>query len=107
MKFWASTAFNAPGHYVPIARWCDAAGIDGLLMSDHQIFPAQLQRPYPYSPYPDGRPIWEPETDWPDVWVTIGAMAAVTTNIHFGASFSTFWVLIWLRGLKRLPLSFP
>ena len=86
MKFWASTAFTDPSQYVHLARACDEAGIHGLMMSDHQIYPKVLQRPYPYSPYPDGRPIWEPETPWPDVWVTIGAMAAVTERIQFGTN---------------------
>jgi probable F420-dependent oxidoreductase len=86
MKFWASTAFTDISQYTQLAQWCEEAGVDGLLMSDHQIYPKVLQRPYPYSPYPDGRPIWEPETPWPDVWVTIGAMAAVTTRIHFGTN---------------------
>jgi probable F420-dependent oxidoreductase len=86
MKFWASTAFTDPLQCVALAKLCDEVGVDGVMMSDHQIFPKVLQRPYPYSPYPDGRPIWEPETPWPDVWVTIGAMAGSTTNIHFGTS---------------------
>ena len=86
MKFWASTAFTDISQYTQLAMWCEDAGVDGLLMSDHQIFPKVLQKPYPYSPYPDGRPIWEAETPWPDVWVTIGAMAAVTERIHFGTN---------------------
>jgi probable F420-dependent oxidoreductase len=86
MKFWASTAFTEISQYVHLARYCDEAGVHGLMMSDHQVYPKVLQKPYPYSPYPDGRPIWEPETPWPDVWVTIGAMAAVTERIHFGTS---------------------
>ena len=86
MKFWASTAFTDISQYTHLARYCEEAGVHGLLMSDHQIYPQALQRPYPYSPYPDGRPIWEPETPWPDVWVTIGAMAAVTERIHFGTN---------------------
>ncbi len=86
MKFWASTAFTDISHFTHLARWCEEAGLHGVLMSDHQIYPKVLQRPYPYSPYPDGRPIWEPETPWPDVWVTIGAMAAVTERLRFGTN---------------------
>ena len=29
-------------------------------------------------------PFWHPDTEWPDAWVLIGAMAAVTENLHFG-----------------------
>lgn len=84
MQFWASTAFSPPEHYLPLARAADDAGIDGMLMSDHVFYPKVLSSPYPYSP--DGSPIWPPETAWPDNWVTIGAMAAVTTRIQFATS---------------------
>ena len=53
-------------------------------MSDHIFYPRDLSTPYPYSP--DGTPIWPPETAWPDNWVTIGAMAAVTERLQFGTS---------------------
>jgi probable F420-dependent oxidoreductase len=69
---------------VPLARAAEEAGLYGILMSDHIFYPRVLNTPYPYSPYEDGRPIWEPEVAWPDVWVTIGAMQAVTTRLHFG-----------------------
>ena len=86
MRFWAQTAFSPPSHYIPLAKAADEAGIDGILMSDHIFFPRPLQSPYPYSPYEDRRPVWDAETPWPDVWVTVGAMAAVTTRIQFGSS---------------------
>ena len=84
MKFWASTAFSPPEHYVPLARAADEAGVHGLLMSDHIFFPRDRASHYPYSP--DGEPIWAPETPWPDVWVTIGAMLSATTRLEFGTS---------------------
>jgi len=86
MRFWASTAFTPASHYIPLAKAADEVGIDGILMSDHIFYPRQLQSPYPYSPYEDRRPIWGPETPWPDVWVTVGAMAAVTERIEFASS---------------------
>jgi alkanesulfonate monooxygenase SsuD/methylene tetrahydromethanopterin reductase-like flavin-dependent oxidoreductase (luciferase family) len=84
MKFWANTSFSPPEHNVPLARAAEEAGLHGILMSDHIFYPRVLKTPYPYSPYEDGRPIWEPEVAWPDVWVTIGAMQAVTTTLQFG-----------------------
>ena len=84
MKFWANTSFSPPEHNVPLARAAEEAGLYGILMSDHIFYPRDLKTPYPYSPYEDGRPIWEPEVAWPDVWVTVGAMQAVTTTLHFG-----------------------
>ena len=53
------------------------------MVSDHLLYPKELQSRYPYSPYPDGRPIWEPEAAWPEPWVLIGAMSSVTTQLHF------------------------
>jgi probable F420-dependent oxidoreductase len=86
VQFWASTAFTPPEHLVPLARAADDAGVHGILMSDHIFFPKHRDSRYPYSPYEDGRPIWDAETPWPDVWVSIGAMIGATTRLHFGTS---------------------
>ncbi len=83
MRFWCSTAFTPPAELIAIARALDRAGYHGVLTSDHQVYPRNLSSAYPYSPHPDGRPTWDPETPWPDSWVTIGAMAAVTEQIRF------------------------
>ena len=58
MKFWASTAFSPPDHYLPLARAADEAGVHGIMMSDHIFYPADLASPYPYSPtgHRSGRP---------------------------------------------------
>ena len=56
----------------------DEAGYDGMVCSDHMIYPRELSSPYPDSP--SGKPPWPPETAWPDCWVQIGAMAAVTSS---------------------------
>lgn len=79
MQFWSGTAFTDPLEAVPVAKMLDEAGYDGMLCSDHMIYPRQLT-----SPYPDGgKPGWSPDTPWPDCWVMIGAMAAVTTRLRF------------------------
>lgn len=83
MKFWCSTAFMSSKELPEVAKMLDDARYHGALVSDHLIYPKDLQSPYPYSPHPDGRPIWEPETSWPDSWVLIGAMAAVTKELRF------------------------
>ena len=82
MKFWCSTAFMSSPELPAVARMLDESGYHGAMVSDHLIYPKELQSPYPYSPHPDGRPIWEPDTAWPDSWVLIGAMAAVTERLH-------------------------
>lgn len=86
MKFWCGTAFMSSPELPEVARMLDEAGYYGALVSDHLVYPKDLGSPYPYSPHPDGRPIWEPETAWPDSWVLIGAMAAVTKQLHFSNS---------------------
>ena len=48
---------------------------------DHVINLETLKTPYPYTK--DGKRRWEAFTDWPDPWVMIGAIALVTTRLHF------------------------
>ena len=84
MKFWASTVFCPPEHYFGLARAVEAAGFHGMLLADHLVAVKTPSAPYPYTA--DGQPGWPPETPFPDVWVSIGALAAVTTTLHFGSS---------------------
>src|SRR4051794_10284600 len=80
MKFWCGTAFMDPVEMPAVARLLDEHGYDGVVVSDHLTFPRELSSRYPS---PTGEPFWPPETAWPDPWVSIGAMAAVTTKLHF------------------------
>lgn len=80
MQFWSGTAFMDPADAVPVAAMLDEAGFDGIVSSDHMIYPRELSSPYPS---PSGKPGWAPETAWPDSWVLIGAMAAVTRRVRF------------------------
>jgi probable F420-dependent oxidoreductase len=80
MKFWCGTPFMTTTELPAVARMVDEAGFYGMLTSDHLIYPRELTSPYPS---PTGRPFWAPETAFPDSWVVIGAMAAVTTNLRF------------------------
>ena len=88
MKFGLSLAFSDPVHILPIAQAAERAGFECLVLSDHVVHPEQIRTPYPYTE--DGTPRWPPFTDWPDPWVTIGAMAAVTERIRF---FTSVYVL--------------
>ncbi|MDY6995508.1 MAG: TIGR03619 family F420-dependent LLM class oxidoreductase [Actinomycetota bacterium] len=81
MQFWSGTAFMNTTDAVPLARMLDDAGYDGMVTSDHMIYPRQLQSTYPDSD--SGSPPWAPETPWPDAWVLTGAMAAVTRRLRF------------------------
>ena len=87
MRFWTGTAYITNIPELPrLAQMLDDAGHDGVLLSDHLIYPEVLSEPFPHSPKGDGLPPWEPETPFPDTWVTIGAMAAVTTRLQFSNS---------------------
>ncbi|KUI18236.1 LLM class F420-dependent oxidoreductase [Mycolicibacterium acapulense] len=81
MEFWSGTAFMKTSEILGLARAFDEADYDGMVCSDHMIYPRELSSPYPDSP--TGKPMWAPETAWPDCWVQIGAMAAVTTRLRF------------------------
>ncbi|MEO3872449.1 TIGR03619 family F420-dependent LLM class oxidoreductase [Nonomuraea sp. B12E4] len=80
MKFWLGASFVDTGQFVELARAAERCGFDTLTLSDH-LFYTDFASPYPYSR--SGRPRWDARTHWPDVWVTIGAMAAVTTTLRF------------------------
>ncbi len=81
MKFVSSLAFNSTTQYCELAHALDQAGFDAVAVSDHVVHPEKIRTPYPYTK--DGNPRWEAFTDWPDPWVAIGAMAAVTERIRF------------------------
>lgn len=81
MKFWLGVAFLDHGELLKMARVADASGYHGIAVSDHVFYPEKLSTPYPYTS--DGSPPFAPDTPWPDPWVLIGAMAAVTTRLRF------------------------
>jgi probable F420-dependent oxidoreductase len=63
-----------------VAGMLDEAGYDGMICADHLMYPRNLTSPYPS---PTARPMWSPDTGWPDSWILIGAMAAVTRRLRF------------------------
>lgn len=84
MKFVTSLAFSEAAHLAPIAMAADEAGFDYVCLADHVVHPERLRTPYPYTP--DGERRWPAFTPWPDPWVAIGAMAAVTEQLRFYTS---------------------
>ncbi|WP_214413122.1 TIGR03619 family F420-dependent LLM class oxidoreductase [Sphaerisporangium fuscum] len=80
MRFWLGASFTDTDQFVELAKASERCGFDTLTLSDH-IFYADYSSPYPYSR--TGRPRWTAATHWPDVWVTIGAMSAVTERLRF------------------------
>ena len=84
MRFAISTAFQPLDHLIPLARAADELGYHSIAVPDHVVDLEELSTPYPYTP--DGARRWDHEAPWPDPWVLIGALAAVTTRLRFFTS---------------------
>lgn len=92
MKFWQALSFSEPDQLLDVAQICEEVGFEGVFLSDHMFYPGDYEDKYPYSE--DGKlDAFTPETPWPDPWVMIGAMAAVTQRIRF----TTFIYILPLR----------
>ena len=81
MKFCFSGTFAQTDELVALATAGDESGWDTFAVSDHIINPVETRSPYPYTK--DGSRRWEMGTPWPDPWVTVGHLAAVTTRLRF------------------------
>jgi probable F420-dependent oxidoreductase len=93
VKFAVSFAFSDPTQLCDLARAADDAGWDGVVVSDHVVHPEKITTPYPYTK--DGLPRWQAPAPWPDPWVAVGAMSAVTKRVRF------------LTGIYVLPMRNP
>ena len=67
-----------------VAKLAEELGFEGVMGSDHALFPRSLESRYPYSA--DGAPPITGDTIYPDPWVSTAAMAAVTTTLKFSTS---------------------
>ena len=81
MRFWQSTAFNDPAELPEIARCAEECGFEGILVSDHLFVPGAYEPAYLYSQ--NGQAPFDTSSPFPDPWVTIATMAAVTTRLRF------------------------
>ena len=81
MQFCYSATFSAPHELVPLAKAGDESGWSTLTVSDHLINPVTTRSTYPYTK--DGQRRWEMGTPWPDPWVTVGHLSAVTERLRF------------------------
>ncbi len=84
MRFSISTAFQPVDHLPVLARTADELGYHSMAMPDHVVDLEELETPYPYTP--DGARRWDFSAAWPDPWVLIGSLAAVTTRLRFFTS---------------------
>jgi len=81
VKFLTGFVWIHPTDYLPLAKTADEVGWDGIVLSDHLVHFEKIATRYPYAE--DGERPWRAEDPYPDVWVSIGAMAAVTKRVHF------------------------
>ncbi|WP_269620828.1 LLM class F420-dependent oxidoreductase [Zhongshania sp. BJYM1] len=81
MRFVISTSFSIVADLKKLAIAADNCGWEAMSFSDHVVNPEKLNTPYPYTE--DGERRWQPFSDWPDPWVMIGALAAITTTLKF------------------------
>ena len=81
MEFCFSATFSAVDELVPLAKVGDEHGWSTLSVSDHLINPVTTRSTYPYTK--DGTRRWEMGTPWPDPWITIGHLSAVTERLRF------------------------
>jgi len=84
VRFAISTAFLPVDQLLAIARRADELGYDALTMPDHVMDLEELETPYPYTP--DGARRWGFDAEWPDPWVLVGALSAVTSQVRFFTS---------------------
>jgi probable F420-dependent oxidoreductase len=84
VRFSISTAFQPVDHLPVLARAADELGYHSMAMPDHIVDLEELATPYPYTD--DGSRRWDFSAEWPDPWVLIGSLAAVTTRLRFFTS---------------------
>ena len=84
MRFAVVSAFVPTQEIPAIAVAADELGYHSLTIADHVVDLADLETPYPYET--SGQRRWDEHCEWPDPWVLIGALAAVTTRLRFFTS---------------------
>jgi probable F420-dependent oxidoreductase len=81
VKFVLSLFMTPTPNILPLAIAAERAGWAMITMSDHIVNVERPTTPYPYTP--DGKRRWPEFTEFPDQFVTIAAMAAVTSRLRF------------------------
>ena len=84
MRFSISTAYLPLTELPALALAADRLGYDSMAVPDHVVDLETLETPYPYTK--DGARRWDRDAAWPDPWVLIGSLAAVTTRLRFFTS---------------------
>ena len=67
-----------------MARRLEAAGFDGVWVSDHVVMPAHIDSWYPFAA--DGKATWNLDDPWYDAIVALSMAAAVTERVELGVA---------------------
>jgi len=81
MQFTLSLGLCPHSWYVPMAQAAERAGWDSIAVPDELFYYEKTSTAYPYSA--DGKRFWGAETEFPEPFVVIATMAAVTSRIRF------------------------
>jgi len=85
MQYWLSiTTIPEQDQLLALARIAEEAGFHGITVADHLLMPTRIESRYPYTE--DGAMWWPADTPWPDPWVTLAAMGAVTTRLRLASN---------------------
>lgn len=84
MKFWQAVPYMELEQLLEVAKIAEDVGFEGVMGADHALYPRTMGSSYPYSA--DGKLFVDGDTPFPDMWVTISAMAAVTSRLKFSTS---------------------
>jgi probable F420-dependent oxidoreductase len=80
MQAWLGISFLPLEEAVQTAVAAEAAGFDGVTVSDHLVWPGRIDSEYPYAQ--GGRIRWPERTAWPDPWVLAGAVLQATSRLR-------------------------
>jgi probable F420-dependent oxidoreductase len=93
VKFWQSLTWAETEQHCDIAGFAEELGFEGLIGADHALYPKTMRADYPYSA--SGVPPQTAASEYPDMWTSCAAMAAVTQRVKF------------VCGVYVLPLRHP
>ncbi len=79
MKFWQSMTWVETEQLCAVARFAEELGFEGLMGADHALYPEKMRPGYPYSE--TGVPPQTADSEYPDMWTSFAAMAAVTERV--------------------------
>lgn len=84
MHFWQSISWAEADQLTEIAKFAEEVGLYGVINSEHLFLTHKTSSDYPYTE--DGKMNHDLDYDYPDVWVSFAAMAAVTKTLRFSSS---------------------